>query len=430
MEKQSIAALIAMVVGFAGIYFCFHRHRGATVFALLGAAILGAFFSGFGFPLRHLVEGEFGYLDIVMVILTGIIFLRVLEANGSILVISKLLVKYCSGYPLLFLFLTLLFLYLPGMVTGLGAPAVLITGAMVIPILLKAGLSKNTTAALVSFSACMGSVTGPVNIPAMIVCNCINMPFEGFQLILPAITIPSGIIAVLILAYRPWLKRNLMNIKADFQQNSEDLTWWRALLPIMVVALLMILVRVAPSVVPDLHTPLIFVIGTVCAWLTGKRVVTLKTLTNAVDSPILEISALLLSVGVLVQISTLTGVTGLLVVKSLSLPHYLIYLGMSLALPILGGALSMLGVAAILGMPIVLALLGQNTIVITAMVSILCALSQLTPPSAIVGLLAGELAETENYNQVLKVVLVPSCITIALCLTVAVFSNKAAALLL
>lgn len=221
-----------------------------------------------------------------------------------------------------------------------------------------------------------------------------------------------------------------MNIKADFQQNSEDLTWWRALLPIMVVALLMILVRVAPSVVPDLHTPLIFVIGTVCAWLTGKRVVTLKTLTNAVDSPILEISALLLSVGVLVQISTLTGVTGLLVVKSLSLPHYLIYLGMSLALPILGGALSMLGVAAILGMPIVLALLGQNTIVITAMVSILCALSQLTPPSAIVGLLAGELAETENYNQVLKVVLVPSCITIALCLTVAVFSNKAAALLL
>jgi len=47
----------------------------ATSVALAAAA-------GQGLPLRHLVEGMFGYIDVSLVLATAMIFMKVIERNG------------------------------------------------------------------------------------------------------------------------------------------------------------------------------------------------------------------------------------------------------------------------------------------------------------------------------------------------------------
>ena len=148
-----------------------------------------------------------------------------------------------------------------------------------------------------------------------------------------------------------------------------------------------------------------------------------KILSGAVDSPIFEIVALLLSVGVLVQITTLTGITGLIVTMSVGLPTTLIFLAILITLPLLGGVVSMLGSAALLGLPFVLALLGRNTIVVTAGCSVLCALSQLFPPTAIIARLAGEMFDIK-YTDIFKRSAIPILITILFSLLFIIFANE------
>ncbi len=42
----------------------------------------GAVADGHGFPLRHLVEGMFGYLDVSLVLITAMVFMKTIERNG------------------------------------------------------------------------------------------------------------------------------------------------------------------------------------------------------------------------------------------------------------------------------------------------------------------------------------------------------------
>ena len=55
-----------------------------VAFYLLLVSVVLSLATGYGVPYRQLIEGEFGYLNIVVVILTGVMFLRVYEASGAI----------------------------------------------------------------------------------------------------------------------------------------------------------------------------------------------------------------------------------------------------------------------------------------------------------------------------------------------------------
>lgn len=151
-----------------------------------------------------------------------------------------------------------------------------------------------------------------------------------------------------------------------------------------------------------------------------------QVMLKALDNPVLDTAALLLSVGILVQIATLTGVKGDIITACMSLPQSGIYLVLLIVLPILGGAVSMLGGAALFGLPLVLALLGHNTIVVTAGCSVLCALSQLLPPTAIVGKVAAEILGIADYRPIMKEALPCMILTALLSLLFVIFSNQAA----
>jgi GntP family gluconate:H+ symporter len=432
LDYRALMALCSMVAIFIlmPIISRISQRRFPTTLSLLLAAVVAAAIAGFGFPIRHLVEGEFGYFNIVLVILTGVIFLKTIESNGSLEGIMKDMVARFSRFPVLILFAAMILLYLPGMVTGLGVPAVVTSGALVAPILLAMGMPKSTAAAFIALEACFGSVTGPVNIPAMIIAGGVNMPFEGFGRVMPMISVPLGIITALILGLRYASRTDGKALAEKFKARPGDVSGFGMYLPILVVLALFVLPRCFPKVIPDPVTPLTFVIGTIVGIFCGRKIRRpLPVLLNAVDSPILDIAALLLAVGVLVQISTLTGATGLIVGASLSIPQKWIMFSIIIVLPLLGGALTMLGDAAILGMPFCLALLGRNTIVTTAALGMLCALSQLIPPTAIVGLLAGEVVGENDYKQLMKKTAIPIAVTIFLCFLFLNYANQLAKIL-
>lgn len=396
---------------------------------LLLASVVIAFVFGYGFPLRHFVEGSFGFLNIVVVIITGIIFLKVYEATGSLKIIMDSLAISLSKYPMVFLFVSMTFLYLPGMVTGLGVPGVVIVGSLVYPLLLRINLSKVSAVVFITMGAMLGSVTGPVNIPAMIIANGINMPYEGFGLILPAITIPIGIITTIFLGIGPVSKSEKNALSAGIKKNSDEQKNFRIYIPLIIVIILLLAPRLFPLNIPDYGTPLAFIIGSIAAFLIKPNPKIGNVLIEAVDSPIFEIVALLLSVGVLVQICALTGITGFIVTTSVGLPTTLIFLSIIIILPILGGVVSMLGSAALLGLPFVLALLGRDTIVVTASCSVLIALSQLFPPTAIVARLAGEMFDIKYVNIFRKSIL-PILITILFSFLFIFFANEVNSFLL
>ena len=47
--------------------------------SMIMGAVLGALVAGEGFPLRHLFEGTFVYIDTILIISTAMIFMKVIE---------------------------------------------------------------------------------------------------------------------------------------------------------------------------------------------------------------------------------------------------------------------------------------------------------------------------------------------------------------
>ncbi len=394
-----------------------------VAFSLLLISVALSLATGYGVPYRQFVEGEFGYLNIVVVILTGVMFLRVYEASGAIDLLMQHLTRMMNYQPLFFLFTVMALLYIPGMFTGLGVPAVLIIGGLTYPLLMKMGFAPEKAVAFISLGAMLGSVTGPLNIPVMIIACAINMPYEGFGLVLPAITVPMGIITVLCMG-----TQTARRFKTSENHELSNVSLPSALkpvvyLPVIVLLALIGLPRAFPKYIPDLGTPLAFTAAMLCVLLTGHVKGMGSVLLRSIDNPVLDTAALLLSVGVLVQIATLTGIKGDIITACMSLPTFGIYLVLLVALPMLGGAVSMLGGAALFGLPLVLALLGHNTIVVTAGCSVLCALSQLIPPTAIVSKVAGEVLGVYDYHKTLRSMMPYMIMIASFSLLFVIFSN-------
>lgn len=57
--------------------------------SMIISAFAGALVAGFRLPLRHIVEGAFTYLDIILVIISATIFMNVLKDSGAIFSIVR-----------------------------------------------------------------------------------------------------------------------------------------------------------------------------------------------------------------------------------------------------------------------------------------------------------------------------------------------------
>ncbi len=372
--------------------------------ALLAASVIGALIGGHGLPVRHLVEGTVGFLDVMIIIAMAMVFMRLVQASGMLDTVAHHMIKAFRERPAVLLVAMMLFTMSAGMITGSSTAAVLTTGAIVAPAFMTMGLSRERTGGLIAVAGILGMIAPPVNIPVMIIGAGVDMPYIGFELPLLALTLPMAVIVVLAVAW-PSVRGRPVDLEA-LPPSHHAKHGWLLYLPLVVLVVLVALERGLPKVMPPLGMPLTFALASVAAPLTGRRTNVLVTVRDAVKSA-LPVLAILAGVGMFLQVMTLTGVRGLVVSWLTGLPTGLLLLSIALSMPLFG-AVSAFGSASILGVPFILALLGRNEIVVGAALSLMAGMGDLMPPTALAGLFAAQVVKVQNYTRVLVQCLLPA----------------------
>jgi GntP family gluconate:H+ symporter len=376
------------------------------------SAIAGAFLGGEGLALRHLVEGSFGYFDTILIIVTAMIFMKVLQASGILDTITAILLRTFYRRKVTLLFTVMVIVMFPGMITGSSTAAVLSTGTLVAPVLIKLGLSKVKTAALIAMGGILGMLAPPVNILVMIMGGGVDMPYVGLTIPLLIIVIPLAIIISLWLGYKDIQILDTEQMEAILPESHSKTYGIRLYLPLFIVILLLTGQGFTSSFMPDIGIPAIFLLGSLVGIFCARPFNFLKVTQDAMKES-MPILCILAGVGMFIQIMTLTGGRGWTVMSFLSLPAVLLYLGIAISMPLFG-AVSAYGSASILGVPFILALINKNAIITSAALSAIAGLGDLMPPTALAGIFAAQVVGEKNYFKVLRYCLVPALFELAM----------------
>ena len=396
--------------------------------AMALAAVVGALAAGEGIPIRHLVEGEFGYVNTILVIATAMMFMKAVLATGLLDSLAAWMIRRFRRFPALLSLGIMFIIMIPGMITGSSTAAVLTTGALVSPLLMTLGMSKVRTAAVVSVGALLGMIAPPVSIPAMIICAGVDIPYVGFAVPLIICTFPLAIIFALTMIY-PHIRKfsDEAALEAQLVKMQKHPLSFRLILPVFVLIALFAADQYLAGKVPGMGMPLIFLLSAASALLSGVKFNVLATAEDAVNDA-LPVMGILMGVGMFIQIMTLIGVQGFIVVSALSLPSWLLYAGIAVSMPLFG-AVSSFGSASVLGVPFLLALLKYNSIIVASALSLIASLGDLMPPTALAGIFAAQVVGEDNYFKVLKLCIIPSLAIALWGIVVIIFSAPLAALL-
>lgn len=411
---------IAMVVVFAA--GCFWLKLPVSI-SMVISAIVGALIGGQGIPLRHLVEGTFSYVDTILVIACAMIFMKVLQENGSLDALSCMIVERFHKVPALLLCLIMLVIMFPGMITGSSTAAVLSAGSIMMPVLILMGIPKLETGCIIAMGGILGMIAPPVNIPAMLIGGGVDIPYVGFEGPLALLTFPLAFLFVLMFGFKYVKHLDYEAIRQKMNTESREKYGFRNYIPILVCVFLMILNKAVPAI-PDLGMPLVFLISAIVGLFTGKKVPVLKTAKEAVNT-VLPVLGILMGVGMFIQIMTLTGVRGFIVNVCLSIPDAWRYLAMAISIPLFG-AVSSYGASSVLGVPFLLAFLAKNQVITAAAISLIASLGDMMPPTALAGIFAAQVVGIEKYTDILKKCIIPSIIMIVWAIIIIIFSPQLA----
>lgn len=375
-----------MVLAFLAGVLLFKWPAGlATAFAAVAGLAVGILAHMRGLNIALLVEGAYGFLDVALVIACAMIFMKALEEAGMLESLTSQLLGALGGRKWLILAASMFLVMLPGMLTGSSTAATLTTGRLVVPVLLALGMTSPRAASFVALASIVGMIAPPVNIPAMIIGSGVDMPYVGFELPLLVISLPLAIFFVIVFGWR--LKRsNAVAPAAVFSaaagQQKKKFSVLQLVIPFVFILVPMVAVRVWPGSAPDLGLAGVFMLGALSVWLLAPRLNVWKVLRGSLElsMPILGILA---GAGMFVEVMTRTGVRGLLVTSALLLPTRYLALAAIVAIPLFG-AISAYASASVLGVPFLLAMLGQGDVATAAAISALAAIGDLMPPIALV----------------------------------------------
>jgi len=388
--------------------------------SLAAAALAGALADGHGFALRHLVEGAFGFFDIILIIATAMIYMKVLQASGLLDGLTASLLRTFHGSKSGLLLTAMLLLMFPGMITGSSLAAVLSTGPLVAPVLMKLGLPRLKTAAFLATGAILGMIAPPVNILVMIMGAGVDMPYVGLTVPLLVIVVPLAVILALGLGWRnirPVSAEEMRTLLPAFDGKRYG---FRLYIPLLLVLLLLVLQNLRAPGVSELGLPAVFMIGSLAGIATGRRFNFFRA-TQAAIGEALPILSILAGVGMFIQVMTLTGARGFAVLTFLSLPPALLYAGIGLGMPLFGGV-SAFGSASVLGVPFLLALVNQNALITAAALSAIVGVGDLMPPAAMAARFSAQVVGEKDLGKVLRACLVPALLILAMGLGVLVLT--------
>jgi GntP family gluconate:H+ symporter len=379
--------------------------------ALALSALAGSLFAGQGLSLRHLIEGSFGYFDTILIILTATVFIKVLEASGILDSVTAWLLKTFYRSKVLLLLTAMLILMFPGMLTGSSTAAILSTGPLIAPVMTNLGLPRLKTAAFITMGGILGMIAPPVNILVMIMGAGVDMPYVGVTLPLLIIVIPSALFIPLVIGYKDLKVVSHKEMMIILPSSLWPRFGFRLYIPLVVLLFLLAAPSVFAGTIPDIGIPGAFMVSSLVGIFCGRPFNWLRITQKAVEEA-MPILAILAGVGMFIQIMTLTGARGWTVMSILSLPSFLLYLGIALSLPAFGGV-STFGSASILGIPFILALINKNALLTSAALSAIAGLGDLVPPAAISCRFGAQVIGESNFFRVLRYCLIPALFLMA-----------------
>ena len=186
MTTELLTFLAMIGVFLLGCFLC----KLPVSISMVLSAIAGSLVGGKGFALRHLVEGMFAYVDTILVIVTAMIFMKVIQESGTLDAISSVIIERFHKMPALMLCMIMVIIMFPGMITGSSTASVLSAGSIMAPVLMLMGVPILETACILAMGGILGMIAPPTNIPAMIIGAGIDIPYSGFGLPLTLMTFP------------------------------------------------------------------------------------------------------------------------------------------------------------------------------------------------------------------------------------------------
>ena len=257
-EPILLLVVLMAIVAVASVFFK-GRMTCVTPVVFLGCAVI-TLIAGMGIKIREIVEGPFVYLDSSMQILTGAVFCYLMYKNGTFeYLFNKIIAKKRASFVQMLLLV--LFIGLPGMISGSALVCVATTGMMAGKYLLDKGVDKAKVVEVVAVSSVLGMLLPPLNAPAMmgIVGRQGSYPgsFEGFFVLCLIAAAPALIVYAIMAG-----KRILGDVEAAEVEKKGSIV---CLIPMLVVLLLVLSHNFLYTTMPFLGYPLIYTIGFVLA---------------------------------------------------------------------------------------------------------------------------------------------------------------------
>ena len=396
--------------------------------AAVAGGIAGAFTSTpqIGQLARHLVEGSFTYLDVILVFSTATIFMAIVSGSGGVNYVVRATIKHFYNVRIIALILLMVIVLIPGALTGAGSVSLLVVGAPVALALGYLGIEKKRAAAILFIVAGLSAAAPPVNIWAMILCAGTAIPYVGFELPLGIPVLILGTFTVLFLGWKRKEKQNLEIVLKEMPEIPPRMSWWRVLLPFLVFFGLVIAYRMWPFSTPIMGLALEFVIAALVAWLVSPKKIKILAISRDTMKRLLPLLATMVVVGMLQQIMTVTGVRGMISFAVISTPLILLFISLALIIPVSEGVLTY-GGAAIIGIPLVWFLdsIGLHATVAIAGLSLLWPLGDGLPPTALIGRLSVMVSEYKGpYWTFLRSTWVPWLVITVVGILMIIFSAR------
>ncbi len=375
---------------------------------------------------RHLVEGAFTYLDVILVFTTATIFMAIISESGGVDYVVRGTLKTLAGFKVIALLVLMVIVLIPGALTGAGSVSLLVVGAPVAMALIYLGIPRRRVAAILFIVAGLSAAAPPVNIWAMILSAGTAIPYVGFELPLGIPVLILGTFTVLVLGL-PRAKNGEAEASArKLPEQVPGMSWWRVLLPFAVFFGLVMANRAWPFAMPVLGLPLQFVIAGAVALLVSPKKINFLRVSRDTVKRLLPLLATMVVVGMLQQVMTTTGVRGLLSFAVISTPLVLLFISLAVIIPVSEGVLTY-GGAAIIGIPLIWFLdsIGLHATVAIAGLSLLWPLGDGLPPTALIGRLSVMVSEYKGtYGSFLRSTWLPWIVITVVGILMVVFSAR------
>ncbi|MCR4410518.1 MAG: C4-dicarboxylate ABC transporter [Candidatus Saccharicenans sp.] len=374
---------------------------------------------------RHLVEGSFTYLDVILVFFTATLFITIVQESGGVNFAVRQAVVRFSKIRFLALFMLMIILLIPGALTGAGSVSLLVVGAPVALAMKGLGVSEKNIPAILFIVAGLAAAAPPVNIWAMVLCAGTAIPYIGFELPLGLPVLVLGTLTIIILGGKRAQAGSLETFLEKTQYHPA-MNWLRLLTPFVVFFALVVAYRLWPFSFPILGLPLEFLLASLVALALSPVRLNLVKVASATVSKLLPLLAIMVIVGMLQQVLAVSGVKGLISYSVLIIPLGLLFCLLPLIIPASEGVLTY-GGAAIIGIPLVWYLnsLGYHATLVIAGLSLLWPLGDGLPPTALIGRLSLMVSGQEGkYWDFLKQTWIPWLIITATGMLMIIFSGR------